>query len=609
MAVKTFSLFSQKQSPKDYDRRKQIAQLLMEGDGKPMAYNTAQGLAIAAPKILGGLLGKMADDNEQAQEDEAWGGVLKAMTGGLDTGSISSPLGSSGSRSSTAGRSDASSDDGSWATSGDEVRSRNNSREAESRAAYARQKYEKMGYSPHAAQGIVDNLMHESGLDTKVVGDKGTAFGVAQWRGDRFANLKTFAKQTGRDWRDLDTQLEFVDHEMKNGLDEGAKVAYAKLQQAQDPDSAYNAFVEHYERPSAENLRRRWRGGEGGQAPSGGSRMRSSSLAPEAPEFDTSFADQQINAGLAMMRNPRTREAGFRMYQQGISTKAQLRQQATVLDYQGRREALKYQREREDKLADEERKEGLKTYTLSPGQRVVDAEGKLVAEGAPKGESQGLSITYDEAGRPIVQMGGSGKPPTEMNQKYEQFFIRSSGANKILDRLDTALAKPEAYIAEYGPKVASDYLNSEEYKLAKQSADEFLSTIIRPDTGAALTDKEFDIYGQIFLPRPNDTPAIIAQKRESRVRAIEALKAGMKPEQVLRQAAPDLFDGASTVPKGVDPETANVLLALQKRGKGDGDPKPDRNSGPGKYQPGYTEGGYRFKGGDPTKSENWEKLP
>lgn len=594
MPIKTFSLFSQQQSPKDYDRRKRLAQMLMDEGGRAgAAYNTGQGLAIAAPKILGGLLDKMSDDEEKQQEDEAWSGILKAVTGGLDADTVSSPLASSGSPSSSA--------DPSAAPSGGRSGGGSRAAAAGERKSRAVQRLVEKGYSPHAAEGVADNLFDESAFNPKAVGDNGTAFGLAQWRGDRLKNLKQFAASQSRDWQDFDTQLDFVDHEMKNGLDEGAKIAYAKLQQAPDKDSAYNAFVQHYERPSADNLAKRLRRTrqEAG--------LRSVDEPPDAPALDSGLFDQQINAGLAMMRNPRTREAGFSLYQRGVAAKAEARQKAAQLGYAGQVEAWKYRRDRADKLDDEARKEGQKTYTLSPGQRVVDAEGNIVAEGAPKQASEGITLGYDEQGRPIVSMGGSGKPPTEMNQKYEQFFTRGRSANTILDRLDTALAKPERYIAEYGPQVAQDYLNSEEFKLAKNAADNFLVTIIRPDTGAAVTKQEFDIYGSIFLPRPNDTPAIIAQKQEARRTALEALKAGMKPEQILRTARPELFDGTSTVPKGVDDQTANTLLALQGRGKGT-DGRDKGGAGAAKYKPGYTEDGYRFKGGDPTKAENWEKV-
>lgn len=88
---------------------------------------------------------------------------------------------------------------------------------ATARAQQAYAYYISIGYTPVQAAGIVGNLMQESGqnLSVDVVGDSGTAFGVAQWRGDRLTALRSFAASRGTDWRDFDTQLAFVDHELK----------------------------------------------------------------------------------------------------------------------------------------------------------------------------------------------------------------------------------------------------------------------------------------------------------------------------------------------------------------------------------------------------------
>lgn len=124
-------------------------------------------------------------------------------------------------------------------------------------ALYAYQYYLKRGYNPNAAAGIAGNFMVESGFAPDVItgqrrGDQGTAFGAGQWRGERLANLKSYAESQGMDYRTLDAQLGFADHEMRNGLDAGAATAYAKLQNAQNPAEAAQAFMRHYERPAAD---------------------------------------------------------------------------------------------------------------------------------------------------------------------------------------------------------------------------------------------------------------------------------------------------------------------------------------------------------------------
>lgn len=102
------------------------------------------------------------------------------------------------------------------------------------------------GYSPQAAAGIVGNLVQESGVNPTVrPGDSGTAHGIAQWRGDRYAALMDYAKQHGGS-NDLGTQLGFLDTELRGKYGS----TFQKLMAAKDPREAAAAFALGYERPA-----------------------------------------------------------------------------------------------------------------------------------------------------------------------------------------------------------------------------------------------------------------------------------------------------------------------------------------------------------------------
>lgn len=101
------------------------------------------------------------------------------------------------------------------------------------------------GYSPAQAAGIMGNLVGESQLNIRAVGDRGKAFGIAQWHPDRQAN---FRKAFGKDIRQstYSEQLAFVDWELRNT----ETIAGKALRAAKNVRSATRIFMSKYERPA-----------------------------------------------------------------------------------------------------------------------------------------------------------------------------------------------------------------------------------------------------------------------------------------------------------------------------------------------------------------------
>ena len=101
------------------------------------------------------------------------------------------------------------------------------------------------GLSKEAVAGIVGNLYAESKLNTGAIGDGKTSGGIAQWHDKRFTNLKIFAKRRGKDWRDLDTQLDFMWSELNTtykGVLNGLKSATSAEKAAEIWGHDYEVF-------------------------------------------------------------------------------------------------------------------------------------------------------------------------------------------------------------------------------------------------------------------------------------------------------------------------------------------------------------------------------
>lgn len=106
--------------------------------------------------------------------------------------------------------------------------------------------FESKGWSPAQAAGIVANLHSESAMNPAAVGDKGKAYGIAQWHPDRQAAFKAWS---GKDIRQstLEEQLAFVNYELTEGNE---KPAGAALRGAVTAERAGQIVSRRYERPA-----------------------------------------------------------------------------------------------------------------------------------------------------------------------------------------------------------------------------------------------------------------------------------------------------------------------------------------------------------------------
>jgi hypothetical protein len=102
------------------------------------------------------------------------------------------------------------------------------------------------GWSRAQAAGIAANLSREnSGFNPKLLGDGGSAIGIAQWHPDRQA---AFKEQFGHDIRQstLEEQLAFVQFELTRG---SRQLAGRQLRKAGTPEEAGSIVSRYYESP------------------------------------------------------------------------------------------------------------------------------------------------------------------------------------------------------------------------------------------------------------------------------------------------------------------------------------------------------------------------
>lgn len=174
----------------------------------------------------------------------------------------------------------------------------------------------------------------------------------------------------------------------------------------------------------------------------------------------------------------------------------------------------------------------------------------------------GLTVTTNPDGTTTVTQGGPGKL-TEAQGKDIGFYTRGLQANQGLAGVESQLTDFVQQNAGAAPLGLGNYIRTPEFRQAKVEADNFLTALLRKDTGAAITDKEFELYGPMFLPIPGDDPATIGLKRQKRATALLALRSGLGTAEVIAAAneATLGLDRPDAAAQGLtgDPELDDIL--------------------------------------------------
>jgi hypothetical protein len=183
------------------------------------------------------------------------------------------------------------------------------------------------------------------------------------------------------------------------------------------------------------------------------------------------------------------------------------------------------------------------TTVMRNGKRVViDARtGKEIGE-AP--ESQPLVVNYgspvagvDEQGNPVYFQPSrtGGKPsivpgvrpeaarPTEGQVNSALFVDRMSAASPVLDKLQppSVTATTKAGIPGIG-----NVLLSPENRQFFQAERNFITAVLRKESGASISDQEFATARQVYIPQPGDDDQTLKMKREARASAISGIARG-----------------------------------------------------------------------------------
>ncbi len=132
------------------------------------------------------------------------------------------------------------------------------------------------------------------------------------------------------------------------------------------------------------------------------------------------------------------------------------------------------------------------------------------------------------------------KDPSGDQSKAALFGRRMEQAEKNLtDLAKTGFDPTTPESAAQRTSVFPEGLKSEPAKLLSQAEENFLSAVLRRESGAAIGEGEMEKGSRQYFPRINDTPAVIAQKAANRRLAIKGLQTEAGPAwDALQQEVP-----------------------------------------------------------------------
>ena len=108
----------------------------------------------------------------------------------------------------------------------------------------------KRGFSKEQAAAWVGNLWQESKLSPTVVNPSSGATGLAQWLGGRLVALRQYANRQNKPVRSLETQLNFIWHELKGS----ESAAYGAIKRTRSLADAVRTIAFKYERMGANEV-------------------------------------------------------------------------------------------------------------------------------------------------------------------------------------------------------------------------------------------------------------------------------------------------------------------------------------------------------------------
>ena len=141
------------------------------------------------------------------------------------------------------------------------------------------------------------------------------------------------------------------------------------------------------------------------------------------------------------------------------------------------------------------------------------------------GKQNGLSLTVGPDGTVTLNQGGTGassKPLSGNEGKATGFFMRANASNQVITELEDTGTEFGQWVLGQIP--LTNWARSPEFQRLDAAKRDWISAVLRLESGAAIAASEFDNYDKAYFPQVGDSAAVLSQKRTTRNLIAQTLK-------------------------------------------------------------------------------------
>lgn len=128
-----------------------------------------------------------------------------------------------------------------------------------------------------------------------------------------------------------------------------------------------------------------------------------------------------------------------------------------------------------------------------------------------------------------------GKPPTQSQLTVAGYRDRLVNSNKIINQIGGKFTGASSYFAGAVPNI----LKTDQRQSFEQAQRDFINAVLRRESGATITDEEFDNARKQYFPQPGDAASTVQQKALNRSIVINSFNREASGSLTTTVIAPD----------------------------------------------------------------------